>query len=80
MGNKGGGCRTGRKYAEQVTAGLTEAHFNYLKRLIWRNPGTSLADALRYCIEACMDEAGVPLDGAERAADASYAARRQHAG
>lgn len=50
FGNKGGGSRTGPKYPQQVTVGVTDEHLKFLKsRSI-----ISLADALRDCIEACM--------------------------
>lgn len=51
FGNRGGGSRTGRKYPEQVTVSLTEEHLSFLRG----HSAVSLADALRRCIEDCMD-------------------------
>lgn len=50
FGNKGGGSRTGPKYPQQVTVGVTDEHLKFLKS----RSVISLADALRDCIEECM--------------------------
>jgi len=52
FGNAGGGSRTGRKYVEQITVGLTPEDFAYLRRL----QKQSLAEALRQCIARCKQE------------------------
>lgn len=55
FGNKGGGCRTGPKYRGQVTAGMTDEHMRFLRHYSRTNM-TTLADALRVCVERCMAE------------------------
>jgi hypothetical protein len=52
FGNTGGGHRTGPKYREQTTVGLTPEQFAYLRR----RDTVSLADALRQCVVECMEK------------------------
>lgn len=55
-GNRGGGHThkiTGRKYPENVTAGVTQEHIEWLDQFM--GPGRSRSDVIRACIEHCRD-------------------------